>query len=310
MKLLKNLLKKKSWRIVLMFMVAALLIIWVTDTPTPQKLQLDNSLIEDTGYISLIFADSESGETGHSLKVYFTESDGDMFPIETNSPMQYLEYNGDYVDLDYSYINTDNNEPLDDALVVQDIDTLRDDMQNGVTGNTQWVNIACRFADMKDTTPKPMDYFQDMMVNVEPGMDHYWRATSADVVNIEGSGAFGWYNLPDDKNTYTRMAALNTGNALRKLMNDCVEQAIKNDNVDFTKFGGINMMLNDTFGCCAWGGRMGVNVNGQTIQYRTTWLPPWAYDSLHVIAHEMGHGWGLPTHPGHMAKFMIVHGMS
>ena len=75
-------------------------------------------------------------------------------------------------------------------------------------------------------------------------------------------------------------------------MNDCVEQAIKNDNVNFKQYGGINMMLNDTFGCCAWGGRMGVNVDGTTVQFRTTWLPPWAFNSLHVIGHEMGHGVG------------------
>jgi hypothetical protein len=278
----------------MMFMVAALVFIWI-GTPAPEISAPQTATIHDTGFISLLFADSQSGETDNSLQVYFTESDGDMFPIGTSNPSQFLEYNGDYVSLDYSYSN--NN-----AILIQDIDVLQDDLQNGVTGNTRWVNIACRFADMKDTTPKPIDYFQDMMVNVPPGMDHYWRTTSAQLVNIEGSGGFGWYNLPDDKNSYMRMASANTGNALRKLMNDCVQLAIDNDQVDFTQFGGINMMLNDTFGCCAWGGRMGVNVQGQIIQFRTTWLPPWAYNSLHVIAHEMGHGWGLPHSSGPYGK--------
>ena len=310
-----KLLKKKSWRIVFMFMAAAILLVWITYPAPEQAINPDsqqtnltfdiinevNPTFQDTGTFSILFSDNQEGQN-EAIETFFTDDEGTMYEVVNDEALEYLQFNGDFVNVQGTVTDRDTSSDAD--LLALDIDTmttLQDDLENGVTGNTRWVNIACRFGDM-DATPKPIEYFQDMMINEAPGMDHYWRATSADLVNIEGSGAFGWYDLPEDKSTYLRMASANTGNALRKLMNDCVALAIQNDNVDFTQYGGINMMLNDTFGCCAWGGRMGVDVQGQTVQFRTTWLPPWAFDSLHVIAHEMGHGWGLPHSSGPYGK--------
>jgi hypothetical protein len=117
-------------------------------------------------------------------------------------------------------------------------------------------------------------------------------------VNIAGSAAYGWYNLPNDKMHYVRASTVNIGFALRMLLTDCAQAAALTDQVDFSQYSGINIMLNDTFGCCAWGGKMSLNVDGKLVMFRTTWLPPWAFNSLHVIAHEMGHGWGLPHSSG------------
>ena len=87
-------------------------------------------------------------------------------------------------------------------------------------------------------------------------------------------------DLPQTKSYYLRSASVNVGLALQLLMRDCVQQAQENDGVDFKQFAGINVMLNDTFGCCAWGGSMALNIDGENIRFRTTWLPPWAYNSL------------------------------
>jgi hypothetical protein len=54
------------------------------------------------------------------------------------------------------------------------------------------------------------------------------------------------------------------------------------------------MMFNDTFGPYAWGGSRYMTLDGQTKRYRVTWEPPWGYQNIGVIAHEMGHGFGLP----------------
>jgi hypothetical protein len=225
-----------------------------------------------------------------------------MARIVTDSAMRYLEYNGDYVSINYNASEALSNDGTGESLIrVNSIQTLQNDTQNALTGNTRWVNIACRFSDI-EATPRPIEYFQSLMINEEPGMDNYWRTTSDRLVNIEGSGAFGWYNLPETKQHYLNAASSNTGFALRKLLTDCAQLAARTDNVDFSQFGGINVMLNDTFGCCAWGGRMQLNVDGNMVSFRTTWLPPWAYNSLHVIAHEMGHGWGLPHSSGPYGK--------
>src|SRR5690606_30965995 len=108
-------------------------------------------------------------------------------------------------------------------------------------------------------------------------MDNYWRITSDRLVDIEGSGAFGWYDLPRTKAYYSNVAATNTGAALRQILTDCAQLAAREGQVDFSQYGGINIMLNDTFGCCAWGGQMPLNVDGKMVQFRTTWLPPWAF---------------------------------
>ena len=60
-------------------------------------------------------------------------------------------------------------------------------------------------------------------------------------------------------------------------------------------YDGINMMFNSNFdNGYAWGGARYMTLDGETKLWRTTWEPPWAYHSISVIAHEMGHGFGLP----------------
>ncbi|MCU0233412.1 MAG: hypothetical protein MUE90_05195, partial [Thermoanaerobaculales bacterium] len=53
-------------------------------------------------------------------------------------------------------------------------------------------------------------------------------------------------------------------------------------------------MFNDEFGPYAWGGSHYLNRDGVWKLYRVTWEPPWGYANEGVIAHEMGHGFGLP----------------
>ncbi len=57
-------------------------------------------------------------------------------------------------------------------------------------------------------------------------------------------------------------------------------------------------MFNDDLDCCAWGGSTSLLLDGQVRGYRITWLPPWGYDNQGPIAHEMGHGFGLPHSSG------------
>ena len=55
------------------------------------------------------------------------------------------------------------------------------------------------------------------------------------------------------------------------------------------------MMFNSDFdNGWAWGGALYLTLDGVTRIWSTTWEPPWAYGDISVIAHEMGHGFGLP----------------
>ena len=66
----------------------------------------------------------------------------------------------------------------------------------------------------------------------------------------------------------------------------------------FPSFIGINLMFNDDLDCCAWGGTTTLSLDGQSRTYRMTWLPPWGYENQGPVAHEMGHGFGLPHSSG------------
>ena len=53
------------------------------------------------------------------------------------------------------------------------------------------------------------------------------------------------------------------------------------------------MMFNESMGCCAWGGGRYRVLDGVAKTWGVTWLPPWSQHHS-VVAHEMGHAFGLP----------------
>ena len=133
-----------------------------------------------------------------------------------------------------------------------------------------------------------------MLGGQAPGLDHYWREASFGTVNLTGSVVLGWYTLPRPRSYYVY------GNPLQldtqRAASDCT--GVADADVHFPSFIGINLMFNDDLDCCAWGGSTYLNLDGQSRTYRMTWLPPWGYESQGPVAHEMGHGFGLPHSSG------------
>jgi len=160
-----------------------------------------------------------------------------------------------------------------------------------VIGSQSWVSIMCKFADVAGE-PRNLAYFQGMYSANYPGLDHFWRENSYAIVNLEGSGAFGWYSLPHVRAYYLPGGNLDWWTAAA----DCTAAA--NSSVDFTPYVGINLMFNADLDCCAWGGTWYACLDGICKNWRTTWEPPWGYENTGVIAHETGHGFGLPHSSG------------
>jgi len=156
-----------------------------------------------------------------------------------------------------------------------------------LSGSQPWVSILCKFADVS-TEPKTLSYFEEMYSSNYPGLDHYWREVSFDNVNVIGSTAVHWVNLPQPVSHYETPG----GGDLNAMFNDCTAAA--DSMVFFPDFVGINMMFNDEFGPYAWGGGRFATLDGQSKLYRVTWEPPWGYSNITVMSHEMGHGFGLP----------------
>ena len=160
-----------------------------------------------------------------------------------------------------------------------------------VSGSHAFISIMCKFADI-GTTPQTLSYFQGMYSSAYPGLDHYWREVSYNTANIAGSNAVGWYTLPQPRSYYVYGGALDFGRAAQ----DCT--GVADAAVNFTNFTGINLMFNAELDGYAWGGSWILTLDGVNKPWPITWEPPWGYSDVTVIAHEMGHAFGLPHSSG------------
>jgi M6 family metalloprotease-like protein len=159
---------------------------------------------------------------------------------------------------------------------------------NSVAGSQPWVTLACKFND-NASEPKDLAYFQAMLSNSPGRLDDYWRTVSYGKVNVAGSAAYGWFTLPQPRSAYIKA----DGSAdLGKLFTDCT--GVANATVDFSKFVGINQMFNGDLDGYAWGGNRNTTLDGKSGSWPVTWEPPWGYQHEAPLAHEMGHGFGLP----------------
>ncbi len=160
-----------------------------------------------------------------------------------------------------------------------------------VIGTTRWVTVACKFADIA-TEQKTVEFFRGQYGNQPGQLGHYWPEVSYAKVSLAGSDAYGWFTLPQPRSYY--ITGEGDGDAdLDKLFEDCA--AVADPTVNFNGVAGINMMFNGDLDGFAWGGGACGPLEGVANRcIRNTWNPPWAFNNLAPLAHEMGHGYGLP----------------
>lgn len=167
-----------------------------------------------------------------------------------------------------------------------------DAVPKAVLGSKRWLTLACKFSDIADEQQTPA-YFRDQYGD-EPGrLGHYWREVSHQKINLQGSDALGWYTLPHPRSHYVTKGEDDKDKAdLGKLFGDCAQAA--DADVDYTTIFGINMMFNGDLDGFAWGGGHCATLDGTRRCFPSTWNPPWGFSNLGVLAHEMGHAYGLP----------------
>ena len=161
-----------------------------------------------------------------------------------------------------------------------------------ITGSRPFANIMCKFSDIS-TEPQPPSYITGLMSNTYPGIDNYFREASFNAINLTGTVVLGWYTLPHPRSYYVG-TSLDFGKAAQ----DCTAQA--DPFVNYANYQGINLIFNYELDGYAWGGSWFLSLDGTPKSWPMTWLPPWGYNNQTVLAHEMGHAFGMP-HSGDSA---------
>lgn len=172
--------------------------------------------------------------------------------------------------------------------------------QRDVTGSQSWLTILCYFADFP-WPPHPPSWYETMMGNAYPGMDHYWREASYDKMDLSGSMVVGWYGLPSARAWYVDDTdGDGTPDKLHRdrITTDCVAAAIDDGHSsDFSDADGINLVFGSNFGdeASQGFGYYPVNVSGFRLFKGVTWIEDGA-DQV-TMAQEMGHAMVVPFLP-------------
>lgn len=158
-----------------------------------------------------------------------------------------------------------------------------------VVEDRPWVVLLCRFADVA-SEPRSPQYFRSLF-GYEPGqLGAYFDQMSEGQVQMGEARVHGWYALPEARAAYFNSRG---GASLGKLMDDCLAAA--DAEVQFDQgIAGILLMFNAALDCCAWAGKVQKTLDGTTAAWRMAWLPPYAYENVAGLAHEIGHTFGLP----------------
>ena len=155
------------------------------------------------------------------------------------------------------------------------------------TGAQPFAVILCKFADV-DETWQTIAEFEKLLYGQE-GLDAYWREASYGRINLAGSKVVGWYTLPRAAAAYR----VETGSDvdLLRLAMDCTAAA--DADITFPDYAGIGMAFNRDVRANARGGKACLDLDGRSRCYGAFWLWPANSHNRALVAHEMGHAFGL-----------------
>ena len=249
-----------------------------------------------SGWLAILWGDGRDGST--QTQAFLTTDQGERIQLESDAA-NLRAFDRSRVTLDGTRDAAPGREGVESVFRVESVSghARSGDAPalEAVSGSNPWVSIMCKFSDYA-AEPKPLSYFQSMFSSSYPGLDHYWREVSYNTVNVVGSTAVGWYVLPNPRSYYVYGGQLNFDRAA----DDCT--GVADPYVNFSGMVGINLMFNAELDGYAWGGSHYMTLDGVTKSWSMTWEPPWGYEDITVMSHEMGHGFGLPHSSGNYGQ--------
>jgi M6 family metalloprotease-like protein len=300
--------RKKSYRIRLVLFVIFVPVIitaFVWNVENRDFVSKKEESITLTGWFTIIWGDSKPGSEAAKTIYLLTDSNGKSTRLLLSESLikslgGVLSHNHQFVSVTGMLVPSSLDQSDTPVLEVTSLSIDTSEMEDmglnafAVNGSRPFVSIMCKFSDVS-SEPKDHNYFLEMYSGAYPGLDHYWRELSYNTVNLVGSNAFGWYQLPHPKSYYVS-GELNHDRAAE----DCT--AVADNDVNFKNYYGINLMFNSELDGYAWGGGRYMKLDGVTKVWPMTWEPPWGYENITVMSHEMGHAFGLPHSSGNYGK--------
>jgi len=247
-----------------------------------------------TGVLDVVYTDDFSLKTGKLLEEgptkYWLNSKEGYIPLNLENA-EYAENMRNLIGKQVQIVELlgkdKDNSKIDKSINVLKIDKFNSkfEIQNNISKDEDpykmkkpWLNILCKFSD-KPTEISTVPFIQGIFDNSFPFLEDYWRQTTFGAIDITGTQTIGWFTLPKTKDYYVTGQNVN----LAELASDC--KSLASPSFDFSVYAGTNLFFNDDLGGPARGGFFEGN--------RVTWLPPWSHSMVSVVAHEMGHTYGL-----------------
>ena len=249
-----------------------------------------------SGVLTIIWGDARDGTS--AVSYYLTTADGRRHELSlapTAAPDAVWRLNGRPVTVytagaSVAVRSASAAEPL---VALRVVATDRAGDNDPLAGQLPYLSLLCAFPD-GDGAFGSATFHRQMYGNNAPQLGHYWDDLSYGAVSLAGSDVAGPFAMPHPTAAYGIPSAVD----LHRLAADCFAAA--DPTVNFAPFHGVNLMFNVTSAVwsVAYGGGWYGTLDGSERFIAMSWLPTWAWGDVSVVAHEMGHSFGLPHSSG------------
>ena len=266
----------------------------------------DLSLVKK-GYLKEIVGDDHKNKTHKSVYI-FEDTNNEI--LEVDIPANILRTNSSIFDGELLEVEFKKDSQLSrksssirtqarQKKLITSINKVKNGYFQKLSSNTfpsnpspslqkPWLNILVKFSDQNSlsyTSSLIESYFVDSF----PGLGQYWKHTSGNKINIDGTTTLPTiFELPQPSTFYVYNMDGEVFLDFSKIDPHLIDLITQN-NINFDGYYGINVFFEElSIGDYSWGSNRGFSYDDglEGVTYNNYLEPS-------VIAHEMGHGYGL-----------------